>query len=425
MFKLRKYQKDIANQGYTILQNNHILILNMEVRTGKTHIALKIASNYNNILFVTKKKAISSIEKDLKTAGYNYNFTIINYESLHKINGVFDLVIADESHSLSAYPKPSKRTKELKRLVDNDLILMTGTLTPESYSQIYHQLWISRFSPFKEYINFYKWHKHFGIPKMRYLGYAKVNDYSECKFNLIDDKIKHLKISLTQQEAGFNSDIKENILTVDMQQSTYKLIKKLKNDLVIEGKDEVILADTGVKLMSKIHQLFSGTVKFESGNSMIIDESKAIFIKKRFNNKKIAIFYKFKEEFNLIKKHLNVTQDIEDFNNSDKNIALQIVSGREGIRLDNADYIIYFNIDFSAVSYWQSRDRMTTLENNKNTVYWIFAKNGIEHKIYNAVKNKKDYTLNQFKKDERAAISSEVDKRIYEQGILCFEANKD
>ena len=91
--------------------------------------------------------------------------------------------------------------------------------------------------------------------------------------------------------------------------------------------------------------------------------------------------------------------ELDDFNGSDKNIALQIVSGREGISLREADALVYYNIDFSATSYWQSRDRMTTKDRKKNDVYWVFAEGGIETRIYKAVINKKDYTLKHFKKD--------------------------
>ena len=82
-----------------------------------------------------------------------------------------------------------------------------------------------------------------------------------------------------------------------------------------------------------------------------------------------------------------------------KNIALQIVSGREGISLRKAEALIYYNIDFSATSYWQSRDRMTTKDRLYNKIYWIFSYNGIEDEIYRAVVKKKDYTLNHFKRD--------------------------
>jgi hypothetical protein len=186
-----------------------------------------------------------------------------------------------------------------------------------------------------------------------------------------------------------------------MSDLTYKLTANLRKDLVIEGKEEVILGDTPVKLMMKLHQMYSGTVKFESGNSMIIDTSKADFIRSYFNGKKIGIFYKFIEELNVLKKVFgdDLTTELNVFEDTDKSIALQIVSGREGISLKQADCLVYFNIDFSATSYWQSRDRMTTKDRLKNDVYWVFSEGGIEPMIYKAVTKKKDYTLRHFKRD--------------------------
>jgi hypothetical protein len=187
-----------------------------------------------------------------------------------------------------------------------------------------------------------------------------------------------------------------------MSDKTKMIVKKLEKDLVVEGKDEVILGDTPVKLMQKLHQLWSGTVKFESGNSMTIDITKAEFIKNRWHDKKIGVFYKFKEELSALKSVFgkDLTESLEDFDTGKyKVIALQIVSGREGISLKNADYVVFYNIDFSATSYWQARDRMTTMDRKFNKVYWIFSVGGIEDKIYKAVKSKKSYTLNIFKKD--------------------------
>ena len=53
--------------------------------------------------------------------------------------------------------------------------------------------------------------------------------------------------------------------------------------------------------MSKL-QLFSGTVKFESGKATVIDLSKAEFIRTQFKNQKIGIFYKFKAEYEPLKE---------------------------------------------------------------------------------------------------------------------------
>ena len=94
-----------------------------------------------------------------------------------------------------------------------------------------------------------------------------------------------------------------------------------------------------------------------------------------------------------------LTTELSVFEDTNKNIALQIVSGREGISLEASQALVYFNIDFSATSYWQSRDRMTTKQRLKNNLYWVFAEGGIELQIYKAVVRKKDYTLNHFKRD--------------------------
>jgi len=213
--------------------------------------------------------------------------------------------------------------------------------------------------------------------------------------------MKPYMISYTQKEAGFKVETIEKVLKVKMSDLTYNMVKQLKKNLVIEGSDEVILADTGVKLMMKLHQLFSGTVKFESGKAKVIDYSKAEFIRTQFEGMKVGIFYKFKAEYEAL-KHVygdNLTTDLSEFRDTNKNIALQIVSGREGISLKQADCLVYYNIDFSALSYWQSRDRMTTKDTLQNDVYWIFSENGIEDKIYRMVTKKKDYTLKHFEKD--------------------------
>jgi hypothetical protein len=334
----------------------------------------------------------------------NFELEVINYESLHKIKKRgWDVIVCDEAHSMGAYPKPSKRAKQVKELIQINnpyYILLSGTPTPESYSQMYHQVYGHPDNPFKKYNTFYKFARLYVNITLRYLHGFNTKDYSDGNIGIIH-AMKPFTISYTQRQAGYKVQTKETILTVPMSKDTYKLCKRLKKDLVIQGKDQVILADTGVKLMSKLHQMYSGTVKFESGKSMVFDSSKAKFIKRRFKGKKIGIFYKFTAELRALQEEFGdeLCTDLTEFQNTNKHIALQIVSGREGISLKQADCLVYYNIDFSATSYWQSRDRMTTKDRLKNDIYWIFSKDGIERQIYNAVSKKKDYTLQHFKSD--------------------------
>jgi hypothetical protein len=232
----------------------------------------------------------------------------------------------------------------------------------------------------------------------------RIRDYSNG-LPTIMDVMKPYLIAFSQKDAGFKVETNEIVLEVQMKDTTYNLAKYLSKHRVYEGevdnKPEFILGDTPAKLMTKLHQIFSGTVKFESGSSKIIDLSKAEYIYDKFSHLKIGIFYKFKEELKALKEIYGdkLCTQLSVFNDTNKSIALQIVSGREGISLRQAKCLVYYNIDFSATSYWQSRDRMTTQDREKNKVYWIFSKQGIEKSIYKTVMSKKTYTTSHFKKD--------------------------
>ena len=406
MIQLREYQKVNVKVALDVLKVNEFVYLAMEVRTGKTLTSLSIADNIGkNVLFVTKKKAISSIQKDYELLNPKFSLLVINYESLHKLpKDSWDVVILDEAHSMGAFPKPSKRAKQVRELIRKQkckVILLSGTPTPESYSQMYHQVYGIPGNPFSEYKNFYRFcDDHVNVTSRKINGFD-LKDYSGGKKQILD-LMKPYTVSYTQAEAGFESKIEEEVLTVRMKPITYSLCSRLKKDQVIEGVDEVILADTGVKMMTKLHQMYSGTVKFESGKSKIIDTTKAEFIKDRFSNNKIGVFYKFKEELNALMEVFgdDLCTQLDHFDDGQyKVIALQIVSGREGISLRNADFIVFYNIDFSATSYWQARDRMTTKDRKFNKVYWIFSEKGIERDIYKTVSQKKNYTLSHFKRD--------------------------
>jgi hypothetical protein len=403
---LRDYQYKISNEGLAILNKYGLVYLAMEVRTGKTITSLFIADKYGakKVLFLTKKKALASIYSDFKKLNPSFDLYVTNYEQAHTIVESFDLVILDEAHSLGQYPVSAGKVKIVKKLCkDLPVIYLSGTPSPESYSQLFHQFFCSSFSPFK-HKTFYEWAREFVKIKKKYFYNKEVNDYSNANKELIDEKTKHLFISFSQKEAGFTQMVNEVILRVKMKEGTYNLAEKLRKKRVHEGSEgQLILADTEVKLQQKLHQIFSGTVLTEDNKGICFDHTKVEFIKKRFEKKKIAIFYKFRTEYLMLKWAFGdrLTESPEEFNaNTDLVFCSQIQSGREGINLSTADCLVMVNIDFSALSYWQARARMLSKDRQKSAdLYWIFSENGIEEKIYEAVKNKQDYTLSYFRRD--------------------------
>ena len=407
--ELRYYQETAKNKIVSILNKRKLCYLAGATRSGKTLTVLFAAADFGakKVIFITKKKAISSIESDFEKAKLTYKLIVINYESVHKIEDKdFDFLIIDEIHNCGAFPKPAKRTKEIKKRFGHlPVIMLTGTPAIESYSQYYHQFWISNFSPFKEYRNFYRWADVFVNKEIKRLGTHDITDYSGAKVKEIDAIIKPYTVIMTKPEDEF-TEANKNILRIDTPKQLQRLCRRLMKDRVLEGKGGYIMAETPAKLQSKVHQMYNGTVIIDKGinetEAIILDDYKVRFIAERFKDKKIAIFYYYKAELEMLQNYFgdNITTDLDEFNATDKNIAIQQRTA-EGMNVSAADCLVYLSFGFSGKDFVQSLDRLTIRGRKDNNVYFIFENGGITEKIYNRVSKKEDFNSRQFMKDFR------------------------
>ena len=406
--QLRDYQERISKEAVERLHAYKIVFLAMEVRTGKTLTALAAAARYGArmVLFVTKKKAIPGIVRDYEAFGFPFGMQVINFESLHKLTVEPDFVIVDESHSIGAYPKPSKRTQALRHIVGSKpLILLSGTPTPESYSQIFHQLWISANTPFHE-PTFYRWAKKYVWVKQRMINGYQVNDYSNAKTSSIWSVIEPMMITFSQEDAGFTSLVEEEIHTVVPTPMLKSIFDDIQHTRVIEMQGgQVVSAPTPAILLQKLHQLTGGTVLSDEGERLLIDPYKAHYIWERFAGRHIAIFYKFKAERDLLRSYFeNIVETPESFNRDPQSIFIgQYQSAREGINLSSADDLVMMSIDFSAVSYFQARARLQSKDRVKPAkLHWIFGDGLLDEYVYQAVSSKHDFTLRYYNLNTRS-----------------------
>jgi hypothetical protein len=416
MITLRPYQTEAAQRLRSILLRHRIAYLRGEVRTGKTLTAFETARllEVNKVLVVTKKKAIASIAKDAEAIGVSA--TVTNYEQLPKLKGsTWDLIIVDEAHGVGAYPKPSKRFKDLRQLHYGMVLLMSGTPSPESYSQLYHQFALGP-APWSQYRNFYRWADTYVCVKDKRVGTGTVvKDYSDAIEAMVLRDIEPLTVTITQEQAGFQTQIVEQVHTVPMKERTYRLARRIMRDGVV-GKPgrRVVLADTAVKQMSKLHQIYSGTVITEHHGPVTFDRSKAEYCVKTFA-RKTAILYKFKAEGDMLKAAFDGrwTDSPEVFNATlDAVFIGQVQSSREGVNLSTADDLVFFSIDHASLSYLQGRDRASYLgRTTPPVVHWLFAERSIEPRIYKMVKEKQDYTVSHYRHD-RAGLPGQADQDL-------------
>lgn len=428
--QLRDYQLKVIDQARPIIDKYGLVYLALDTRLGKTFISLFLASEYGrNVLFITRAKVIKSIEKDYKLSGLNLNLKIVSMDSLHLLTQseikATDVIIIDEAHNFAKYPKPSLRTLNLREITKGKIcMLLSATPCPESWSQIFSQLWACNFKDefISGYKNFYAWAREYVTVKKKYIGTGvHVNDYSCANMTAIKQKIDPYLISMTQAEAGFSfTEFEEQIIYCDMHEGLQEVYKKLLKEsyakITIKGIDYEIVADTSAMLMSKLHQLCGGTVIVSEECKLRLSYFKVKELGKILQtHKKVAVFYKFIEEMELIRSYclnesIMVTTDWQDFNSMESGVFLsQFLSGREGINLETADCLVFYNIDHAFLSYYQTKNRIQKIDIAHRpklmflivSPFWADTKKtnfAVDSRIFKAVKKKKNYTTKMFER---------------------------
>jgi hypothetical protein len=336
------------------------------------------------------------------------------------------MIIVDEAHSVGAFPKPSQRYLNILKLRYNSIILMSGTPSPESFSQLYHQWSLTPFL-WSHYQNFYRWASDYVDVKEKRVGTGIViKDYSDAKQKRILKDIEPYTVQMTQKEAGFTQEVEEEVHMVKMSRRTYRLALRIIKDGVIgRPTGRSVVADTGAKVMSKLRQIYNGHVITERHGAIVFDKSKADYIKDNFSGR-IAILYCFIAEGKMLREYFGdrATDDPDIFNAvSDSVFIGQVKSCREGVNLSSADHLIFLGIDYSALSYLQGRERASFLgRDRKNKIHYIFAEKGIEPKVYDVVKLKESYTINHYRND-RSTISEEADRQARKRRVDSNQVN--
>lgn len=412
---LRDYQREAVDKLLPILRRYNLAYLAAEVRTGKNFMSMTTAKElkWQKVCFITKKSAFAGVHSDYKQFGHTFiRFDVVNFEQAEKILPIYDGFIIDEAHAISAYPKPGKYCKAIRKVIHvkkSPCLLMSGTPTAESYSQIFHQLWVSPYTPFQGYGHrsgeFYGWAKEYVDVKGKWVNGMMLNDYKKADEKKIKEVLQHYMVNVSQRDAGFTSYVEEKVFKVEIMRDIYRLMKILKDKKIYQMKSgDYIVADTPAKLQLIYHQLSSGTIiTGEEGSKKyhIIDDSKARFIKKEFAGQKIAIYYYFQSEGDVLKRHFpNWTDDSELFNQRNDLVFIrQMISGSLGVNLSTCDWLVMYNIGFSANVYWQVRARMQTKDRTKaSKLAWIFSEHGLEPYVLDALHKKKDFTTSYFTK---------------------------
>ncbi len=390
---LRPHQSKWASEAYVILSDNGLVYNTSLERTGKTLSSIELVrlTNRQSCLVLTKKAAIPDWLTAIERYPVSKKFQVINYESAHKIEpGSFDIVILDEAHhALGKYPKPSKTFLKIAKLVYGlPLIYLSATPHAETFSQVYHQLRLSPWSPFAEYKNFYAWHKEFGIEEVQYLAGRAIKMYNVTQEDRIQPLFDKISLGVTRKEIGFEHEALDIKHYIRLDTDTQELIDTIRKDRVAEVQGFEVLAETVGSMLQKMYQIEGGTLKIEDG---MLNETTKKYVSVSLGNL---------EKINYIKEHWGDTNEmVIMYNYKQEEILLgehfqhalirQADRFAEGVSFKHKEHLIIYSMSWRTSKHIQRKNRQADMERETPiNVHFLLVDGGISEKVFDAVVEK-------------------------------------
>jgi len=391
-----EHQVHLAKKARGILATHMLVYLAMEERTGKTLTAILICEDIKveNILVITKKKALSGWDETLAAFKHKKNYTVVNYHQAKKLDKTkFNLVILDEAHSyISAFPKRSAMWKSIKVLTKGrPLIYLSATPYAQGPQLLFNQLALSDWSPFSKWTSPYSWFRDYGVPDPIYLSGRSVETYKKVKVDEVLRCCNHLFVRATRKALQFKHepvDKKHYITLAEPTREAYNLLMKHK---VMELNGEELICDTPIKLRTSLHMLEGGVAKVDSTYMVLGNTEKIDYIKATWGDcPSIVIMYNYIAELTKLKQHFKHA------------LLLQATSFAEGVDLSGHDKLVIYSQDFSTARHSQRRARQANKKRDTPiTVHFLLVHKAISDQVYETVSvNKTNFVDSVFTREE-------------------------
>ena len=384
IWDFQRHQVEGANWALATIRKHGLAYLTWQERTRKSGTALLTVelSKAKTCLIITKKKAIPGWMEHLDNHLLTKKYTVINYESIHKIVDTFDFIVLDEAHhAISGFPKRSKTWLKVAKVCKGKPILfLSATPYAEHIGLIYNQLKMSRWTPFKE-LTGYDFFANYGISFKKRTPYGLQETYSKFHTDRVLAKMIHLFNFKTRAEVGIEHEPSVKVVYIELSNQTKEWLKEWKKHRVIEIKGHVIAGDSDPKMRTVHYQLEGGTVKVNDRITIRTGELEKInYIKDNYDTTQIAIMAHFIEERELLKLHF---PDMPIYSSD---------GDAEGVDLSHISKLLVYSMSFKTSKHTQrmarqaNHDRKTPIE-----VDVLVTKDpGVGYKVYNTVAIKKE-----------------------------------
>lgn len=403
--------KDYQKQALDDLFNLDRVAFYWDMGTGKTFVGAEklwqLNTPYN--LVVCQKSKCEDWKEHIETFYPEYDviiwdkqkelpdensIIIINYDRAWRRPILSDLrdftLLLDESQHIK---NPlSKRSKFILKLKPQSVILLSGTPTAGKYEELVTQ------------VNLLGWK----ISQDTFYRLYTEREWDEVNggYELVDYKnVDRLKRKLHKYGARFLKtdevlDLpKQNELIVNVRNT--RDYKEFSEHHILIKEDEEIVGDTMASKLTHMRQFAGWRNKYKLEKVKDLIES---------TNDRIIVFYNFKKEYEAIKELTD--RPISTVNGDQKDLSayeehnnsltlIQYQAGATGLNLQKANKVIYFTLPQSSELFEQSKKRVHRIGQEKPCFYYyLLVEGSIEWRMKAALKEKKDYSDELFKKEE-------------------------
>lgn len=352
--------------------------------------------NHNLIYDLTDKNALEAFLSVVQDHGYTQRIIgVINYDLIWRRPQLLQLekftLLLDESSLITN--EQAKRSKFILKLNALNVILLSGTPTGGKYELLWSQMhllgWkISKQMYWNQYIE-----THYedvnGFPLLIVDGYKNVN---RLKKKMRDHGCHFLK---TDEVVDLPEQVNQKSYVMPS-----KEYLKFKKDRIITVDDKELIGDTTLTRLLYERQLCGQYSQ---------EKLKAFVDLIQSTNERVIVFYNFWEElhkmqqalmdedfmiinrFSVVNGKIRALQNYEQ--KEDSITFIQYQAGAYGLNLQKACRIIYFTPPLSSELFEQSKKRIHRI-GQKSTCfyYYLICRGSVEEKIYEVLKQRKDYT---------------------------------
>lgn len=392
----KPHQSKIGKEALAILKEYGLVYLAMEERTGKSITAMCVAEAcaIERVLILTTTKASEGWKETLSFFAHDKIYTLGTYTSAHKIKGKFDLVILDEAHKyISGYPKVSAAWDKLYSLIYGlPIIYCSATPHAQGRQMLFNQFRLSAYSPWFKFKDFYSWYQAYALrdeagqlKTKRINATATAVDYTAVDDKRIAAEVKHLFLSYTRKELGFEHEPEDVLHFIELEpriKAIYNTITEKKSLAFTHsesGKDYHLICDSAPKLRWALHMLEGGVLKINNEYINLGNNEKADYIMKKWGDSKdLAIMYYFKADFVKLQKMFKQAR------------LLQASTYAEGVDLSMYRHLVIYSQNHSTAQHTQRRARQANMARKEAiNVHYLLVKGAASHKAYKSVSIKK------------------------------------